>query len=317
MPTPIPTPVASDSTGLPDSQWITDVRDALRDYPTPINETWTADGVGGVFGANSAPLTLKNLIYDGIPVANYISVTNGGAAQTVITTGTPGANQVLVDYYKRTLTFSAAPASSNVVNIGYYSCKWTDASILTALYAGLRAMFPRVGKTYTDTSINIAVNTWDYTLPVWCQDPRSRIYSVEVKDPYITVEPWRPIRGGFNRVDLTTLQLPYAQRYSPAAKLRVVGWGPYLTLGDLEPQLYHLPIWYALGTLLPKQDTFRLRQDTMVPLTQEGGQTPMMLTNSGSFFMKQFEAELDRLSRLLGPGVRAGVRTVYESAARR
>ena len=313
MANPIPTPAAEDSTGLPDSTWITDVRDALRDYAEYTIESWTADGTNGVVAANATPLkTAKRPINDG-----SMTITVAGVAQSVITTGTPTGPQVLVNYDTGEMRFATAPTAAASVAWSYQFCKWRDASILTALYAGLRAMFPRVGKTYTDTSIQVAVNTWDYTLPIWCQDPRSRVFAVEVKDPYITTEPWRPVRGGFQRVDLTTLQLPYAQNYSPAARLRVVGWGPYLTLGDLEPQLYHLPVWYALGTLLPKQDTFRLRQDTMVPLTQEGGQQPMMLTQSGSFFMKQFEAELDRLARMPGPGNRLGVRTVYEAGARR
>src|SRR5438105_15239251 len=107
MPTAVPTPVSADSTGLPDSQWITDVRAALRDYPQPVNDTWTADGVGGVFGASSAPLALsKGPIYDGSPVGTYVKVTDvtGSTNYTVITTGTPSASQVLIDYNQRTLT---------------------------------------------------------------------------------------------------------------------------------------------------------------------------------------------------------------------
>lgn len=309
---PIPNPVAADSTGVADSQWITDVRDALNDYPEYTIETWVADGANGVINAGAVPLkTAKRPIND-----SSLIVTVNGVATTVVTT-TPTAGQVKVNYDTGELVFGTLPIAGQTVAMNYQFCKWRDGSILTNLMAGLRAMFPRVGRTYTDTSIQVAVNTWDYTLPTWCQDPRSRVYSVEVKDPYITVEPWRPVKGGFTRVDLTTLQLPFAQRYSPAARLRIVGWGPYLFLADLEPQLYHLPILYALGQILPKKDTFRLRQDTMVPLTQEGSQSPMLLTQSGDHFMRQFEAELDRMSRTPGPGNRQAVRTVYEANARR
>lgn len=315
MANPIPTPTASDGTGLPDSTWISGVREDLDDYPEYTIETWTADGTNGVVAANATPLkTAKRPVNDG---SLTIKDSTSGTTYTIITTGNPTANQVKANYDTGELIFGSAPAAADAIQISYQFCKWRDGKILNNLYAGLRAMFPRVGKVYTDTSIQIQVNVWDYTLPLWCQDPRSRVYSVEVKDPYITTEPWREVRGGFNRVDLTTLQLPFAQHYSPAARLRVVGWGPYLTLADLEPQLYELPKLYALGMLLPKKETFRLRQDTMVPLTQEGGQAPMLMTQSGDHFMKQFEAELDRLSRIPGPGNRQGVRTVYEARSRR
>ena len=173
-------------------------------------------------------------------------------------------------------------------------------------------MFPRVGKTYTDTSGTIQVNVWDYTLPLWAQDPRSRIFNLEVRDPGISIEPYRQIAGGFHRVDLTTIHIPRAQAYSPVANLRIVGWGPYLTLGDLEPQLYHLPVWYALSVLLPKRESYRLRQDTAVPLTQEGGQQPTLLTQTGEYYHQRFEQELERLSRVMGPGFNTRIRTVYE-----
>ena len=312
MPSPIPSPVAADSTGLPDTQWITDVRDALKDYPERTIDNWTADGTNGVVGPNAAPVkTSKRPVND---ASLNIRDNTTGTNFTVITSGTPTSTQVLVNYDIGELTFLTAPAANDVIQWSYQFCKWRDGSIMTGLYAGLRQMFPYLGKVYTDTSANIQVNVWDYKLPIWAQDPRSRIYNVEIRDPGITVEPYRQLRGGFHRVDLTTIHIPQAQSYSPTANLRIVGWGPYLTLGDLEPQLYHLPVWYALSVLLPKNESFRLRQDTAVPLTQEGGQQPGLLTQTGEYYAQRFREELKNLSRNPGPGWNIKIRTYQEYA---
>ena len=302
---PIPTPVAADSTGQPDSSWITDVRDALRDYPLYRTGTWTADGTGGVVSYTGGPLKVAN------PPINFAGgVRNGGSTSslllrdftasqnyTVVTSGTPSSTQVLVNHDTGEIQWAAAPTTAHVIQYSYQSVRWTDDSILTALYDGLRAMFPRVGKTYTDTSIQIQVNQWDYTLPVWFQDPRAKLTGLEIADPFIPTEPFRQAPSGSRRVGLTSIHLPWSQRFSPVARLRVHGWGPYLQLGDLEPQLYALPIWYALGTLLPKQETKRIREDTMVPLAGSGGQQPGLNMQTGDYFARRFEAAMAILAR--------------------
>lgn len=310
MPTPIPAPVAADNTGLPDSQWISAVRDALEDYPKYTIESWTADGTNGVVGANASPLTVaKPPVNDG---SLTVRDSTAGTNYTVITSGTPSGTNVLANLNTGELQFATAPTASDVIQVSYQSCKWRDQKILDALYAGLRAMFPLVGKVNTDTSVNIQVNTWDYTLPMWCQDPRSRVYNIEVRDPGIPIEPYRQLSGGYHRVDLTTVHIPRAQMYSPTANLRIIGWGPYLALGDLEPQLFGLPVLYALSMLLPKKETFRIRQDTAVPLTLEGGQQAGLLVQTGDYFLRRFEIELERLGKTPGPGSNRRIRTTYE-----
>lgn len=310
MPTPIPNPVATDTTGIGDAQWITDVRDGLRDYPVYYADTWTADGTNGVVGPSALPIkTSQKPINDG---SLQVRDNTAGTNYSVITSGTPSSSQVLVNYDTGEIQFAAAPASSHAIQMSYQMVRWRDYSIETALYAGLRAMFPRVGRVYVDTSIGIQVNVWDYTLPIWAGDPRSQILKIEIADPFIPTEPFLPLKGGFSRVGLNQIHIPRSQSYSPVARLRITGWGPYLALGDLEPQLYHLPIWYALSVLLPKQEAKRIREDTMVPLTQEGGQQPGLLTQTGDYYAKRFEQELDRLARNAGPGKSIYVGTTYE-----
>src|SRR5436190_5105316 len=316
MPNPIPNPVASDSTGLPDSTWITDVRAGLRDYPKKQIETWTADGVNGPSAVGAAPLSVVYPPINGDATTNTPLIRNNTTATnyTVVDFPTvPAAGQVQVNYDTGELTFFAAPALNDVIQYQYQTCRWRDSDILTGLYAGLRAMFPHVGKTYTDTSIQIQVNQWDYQLPSWLTDPRARIFPLEIADPYIPTEPFRSAPPGFKRIGLDRLHVPWSQRYSPVSQLRLTGWGPYLRLADLEPQLYHLPIWYALGTLLPKQEAKRIREDTMVPLAQTGGVQPGIQLQTGDYYARRFEQELERLARTMGPGPSLPVATVYQA----
>jgi len=222
---------------------------------------------------------------------------------------------VLIDYNVKTLTFATPPTSGHNLALGWYMVKWTDAAILASLYAGLRMMFPSVGKTYTDSTIQIQVNVWDYALPLWAQSPDAVISTVEFRDPNIPTEPWRPLTTPWTIVGNAIIHLPKAQRMSPTAYLRVTGWGPFLTLSDLPPDLYNLPVWYAGSVLLPWQDSYRMRSDTMIPLTQEGGVQPGILTQTGDYYDKRFWKELLNKKRAYGPpGTARPIQTTYAMA---
>src|SRR5438552_18100033 len=110
MPNPIPNPVASDSTGLPDLTWITDVRAGLRDYPKKLIETWTADGVNGPSAVAAAPLSVLYPPINGDATANTPLIRDNTAATnyTVIDSGAPAAGQVLVNYDTGELQFASA-----------------------------------------------------------------------------------------------------------------------------------------------------------------------------------------------------------------
>jgi hypothetical protein len=303
---PVPVPGAADSTGLPESSWIADVRDALEDFPRWLLEQTTADGINGVSTAGAAPISVQFPKINGSATAgdntplvqDFTSSTNF----TVVDYPTaPTSGQVQVNYDTGELTFNTPPTNQHVLNVSYQTCKWRDKSILSGLLDGLRAMFPICGKTYLDTSIQIIVDKYDYQLPSWFNDPRSKIISIEIADPYIPTEPFRPAPPGEDRIGLGLLHLPWSQSYSPTARLRIVGWGPYLRLGDLEPQLYNLPIYYALGVLLPKRETKRIREDTLVPLAQLGSAQPTLHMQTGDYWARRFTLAQDNLARLPGP----------------
>ena len=306
--TPVPPPTFADSTGLPDSTWIAEVRDSLEDFPTAQIETWPADGVNGVVAAGAQPIRVSfpkingsaasgdntPLIQDTTAVTNY----------TVIDSGSPTSGQVLVNYDTGELTFNSPPTSGHTISAEYQTCKWRDKSILSALMDGLRAMFPVCGKTYTDSTIGIVVDQWDYQMPAWFADPRSKIIQIEINALNIPTEPYKPAPAGEERIGLTTLHLPWSQRYGPTAKLRITAWAPFLRLSDMEPQLYNLPIYYALGVLLPKKETKRIREDTAVPVAQIGAAQPTLHMQTGDYWMRRFETALQALARTPGPSNR-------------
>lgn len=309
----IPNPVAADSTGLSDATWIAEVRDSLEDFPKWQIETTTGDGVNGVNAAGAAPINVQFPKINGDSTANTPIVTDNGTNIPVVDYPTaPAVGQVQMNYDTGELIFQAPPVNGHIVNVSYQTCKWRDKSIMTGLIDGMREMFPTVGKTYTDTSVQIQTNQWDYQLPSWFNDPRSRIISIEIADPYISTEPFKPAPPGEERVGLGLLHLPWAQRYSPTARLRIVGWGPYLKLGDLEPQLYSLPTYYALSTLLPKREIKRIREDALVPASQIGATQPGLHMQTGDYWKRRFDSALLNLARLPGPTSRRPWASKYQ-----
>jgi len=306
--TQVPPPVAADSTGLQDAQWIAKVRDSLDDTPRWLLEQIAGDGVNGVNSASAAPWSVQfpkingsSVSGDNTPLITDVTANPNVVYAVVDFPTVPASGQVQVNYDTGELTFNAPPPNGHTLNVSYQTCKWRDQTILDSLIEGLHAMFPVVGKTYTDQSIQIRVNQWDYQLPAWFNDPRSKIIQIEVNDLNIPTEPFKMAPPGEERVGLGVLHLPWAQRFGPTAILRIVGWGPYLRLADLEPQLFHLPVWAALGSLLPKREVKRIRDDTMVPAAQLGAAQPTLHLQTGDYWERRFQAGLATLARLPGP----------------
>src|ERR1035437_486443 len=128
----VPTPVAADSTGLPDSSWIGKVRDALEDYPRWLLEQWTADGVNGVNTFGGAPLSVQFPKINGSAVSGdntpIIEDSTGSTAYTVVDFPTaPTAGQVQVNYDTGELIFGTVPTNAHVIQYSYQTCQWRAA----------------------------------------------------------------------------------------------------------------------------------------------------------------------------------------------
>jgi hypothetical protein len=312
VPASIPGTRLGSETGLPESSWVTMVRDKLHDWPEPVSNTWTADGVNGLFSAGATPVYLsKKPVYDS---AGSISVGVGGVNYPLDTLNPPAAGKVFIDYNAALVYFASPPTVGAAVTVGYQWVRWTDQTILEALVAGMRELFPIIGKNYVDTSIRLQANKWDYLLPAWSADPRSRVLSVEVRDPDVLTQPYQPVYSWEINGD-GTIMIPHSQRFSPVAGLRITGWGPYLFLGDMEPQLQRLPLWYAIGALIADRTAGDQRNDTLVPQAQEGRSPTLDQLNVGKHYMNLFEASLLRMQRAAGPKFRRRILSSYERRA--
>jgi hypothetical protein len=169
--------------------------------------------------------------------------------------------------------------------------------VLDAVYAGLRAMWPKVGKVYADSEATINVNTWDYDVPAWAQEPHSEIFGVEIQENGIPTNPFVPI-DTWDRVGPTKLQIPQSQYHAISSKIRISGVGPYARLGDLEPSLYNLPIFYACGVLAGQLELRRARDDRQPAVTAEAAHMPGQMFNLSQFYFRQFDRECDRMKHV-------------------
>lgn len=287
------------SAGTSDSVFVQKLRDFMEDPPLFTPEQLSANGTSTEYRLSQFP------IYDGDP---NLTITVGGTSQTLVSdrTALTAVNKVFVDYESGWLFWPTAfppPAGTNNVQIRHSKVRWRDAKMLDALYAGLKAMFPRRWQLKVDTSIALGINLWDYTLPGndWF-DPMTRLYSVEVQQVPAAYERFQPLQN-WRRVGLNLIQIPYSQMYTPGATLRLSWCGPYGSLGDLESQVEQLPLWYAKGYLLSNKETVRVRFD-QANTSAEGQQMnqPGISQNAGTFFLRQFETELARLTRPMPVG---------------
>ena len=307
MPLP-PGPQIGSETGLDESQWIAEVRDAMHDYSLAAIESAPADGSSGAGTSSSLPYRVtRPPVLDG---SVLVSVNN--AAQTVfeadkVASGfAPTGTQVLVNLDTGELTFGTVPPANQLVAVKYTPVYWRDRSILTALADGLRRLPPKLGKTGIDETVRPQVDVWDYPLPSWSSDPRSLILNLEVKDIDTPIVDYGPI-ARWERVGTTILRIPSSQAYSPAGRFRITYWMPYARLGDMEPHLYHLPITYAAAMLLLKRASILARADSM-PAAQDGAQSAttrlQVMTDLAKTLFQEYKEQRDEMARTPGPGRR-------------
>lgn len=293
-----PQPASAPATGLSDIQWIQRVRDHLDDWPSWKTETFTGDGTNGVLGPASGPLrVIQGPINDTDKFGNAAlpQISVNGVAKTVITTGTPSAGQVLIDLDTGASIFGTVPPLSQAVTWGYWGVRWRDQKIGDALMEGLHRTWPAIGRYYTDFTTVNRILQWDYQLPLWAQNPETRILDVWYRDPNISIEPWRSLKGQWTRPDLYTIHIYPSQRISLAGAYKITGYGPCLRLADLPPQYFDLPVWWAAGSLLTKKEAPRVRADAMTPQSNEGAAQVGAQAAYGKQLLDEFRTTLKEI----------------------
>lgn len=307
MPLP-PGPQIGSETGLDESQWIVEVRDAMHDYSLATIESAQADGSSGAGTSSSLPyrVTRPPILDSSVVVSVAGTPVTVNEADKVATGFTPPAGQCLVNLDTGEISFGAIPSAGQLVAVKYVPVYWRDRSIVTALADGLRRLPTSLGKTAIDETLQPQINVWDYQLPSWSSDPRSLVLNLEVKDVDTPVvdyaEVWR-----WQRVGTTILRIPSSQNYSPAGRFRITYWTPYFRLGDMEPHIYHLPVTYAAGMLLLKRAAILTRADSM-PASQDGAQGAstriQVMTDLAKTLLSEYKEQRAEMARTPGPGRR-------------
>lgn len=287
--------------GTADRTFTWRLRQLLRDMPSSANEQANGDGVSTLFQLQKVP------IYDD---SNTIVTVTGSPVPIVRQRSLLASNNCFIDFDTGMLILgTAAPAASNNVAIQKTRVRWSDSVLLASLNGGLRQLFPTLFKRGVDTSITLAVNQWDYTLPNAWWDPRTQIISVSIQEVPSSVNRPVPISGWSQR-GLDTIDIPTSQRYTPGATVWIEYKAPFRSLSELEPQAFDLPIWYAAGQLLGFDEARRSRIDTQSPAAEASANPPMTQANAGSFYMSQFRQLLASITMRPMPMPRA--RTTYE-----
>jgi hypothetical protein len=288
MPT---TPLAN---GNANSFFIAEVRRILRDQAAWFTDSIPTDATNGVVNvAGAKPFRLQRA-----PVVTAGAVITGPGGSPVVVYDVAPASSAQVEIVSDTgeVIFFTAPASGTL-SATYQSFRYSDAQILDALTEGLKAMWPQIWQEQSDTSLTPTPYAFEYTLPTVFNDPRVEIVRIEIRDPNVIVIPYRQVER-YERVSQNTIQLTDL-RYSPAGNIRISYNAPYLLLSDPEPQVMHLPVYYAVGRLLADQEAMRSRQDELVPLVGEGGSQSGVAQQTSTYWFSLYEREKQRYARPL------------------
>lgn len=294
MPASFASPAAA---GIDDESFLQILRDDMDDYPQPFTETFATAPVTPFIRLNQLPVWDGDKNLSVVLGTRTCHLVDGRKNLAQLSSAT--VPDVYVEPDTGYIYFADIPAisQSNQLTVAHYKCRWTNRRMLNALYAGLKAMFPRVWQRKT-TVVNAAVNQYEYALNADFLDPRVVIIRVEWQEIPFATERYHRIAGAF-MTQLNVIQIPWSQQLTPGANIRVTYAGAYSSLSDLEPQVQHLPLWYAKGKLLMDKEVLRSRYDMGPSANNEQANPPGISQNAGLYHMQQFERELDRLQRPL------------------
>jgi hypothetical protein len=170
------------------------------------------------------------------------------------------------------------------------------------LNRGIAAMWPRVYRTVSDSSIVLAANTFEYAIPAAVGD-ESEIYRVEIEDinapatRYVELDEFDIVPMLNSRV----LQISAPNAWV-GANIRITAAKPLTRLEDpndvFDGRAIHeeLPVWYALGLALSRRIEDRQDHTRYATLDARNGVDIDEQIGSAAFAFAQFEAMLDRMA---------------------
>ena len=175
-----------------------------------------------------------------------------------------------------------------------------EANKIRYINSGIAAMYPKVYKTVSDSTLVIAEDTWEYELPATFD--HARIVRVEVEtsstsNRFIHLYDFEIVPTQENKIlRLDHLEMPV----DADSRIRVVGVRPLTPLAattdtyDGPPGTEEIPVWYAFGRVLGRRLEDRMGHTRYSTTAAMNGVDINEIMNASQFAFAQFELLLDR-----------------------
>ena len=167
------------------------------------------------------------------------------------------------------------------------------------LNQGIRAMWPRIYRTVSDTTLEIATDTYEYTIPSAVGDhaliTRIDVESGDATGRYHRLEECEvlPVQTGKTLV-LDRIPSAVGSRIRIISAKRLTEFVTSATTYDGPPGTEEIPVWYALGLVISRGHENRMDYTRLVTLDGQNGVGPNEIMNSAQFCFAQFELLLER-----------------------
>jgi hypothetical protein len=277
---------------------VDEVRVSLEDYGATITDNFNGDGTTKIWRTSSKPVKTGTLV-----------VTIGGSATTAWTLNADNGE----------VTFNTAPPGAASVIMQYTKVVWREERILTAINAGIREM---KGKVYNKGDIFVALqqNKSEYDLTSSTDVPAS-ISGFTFPTDYVVataraaiVKAGARIHQAFVLRSLDSIFVPFEYFSRPGSShnlhldalpvnsevLKLVYSAPLTTpvaVGttvDVPEEFIHLPVWYALGMVMEKKESPRVRFDQL-PTMQNANASPVgSQRQTGTDYLRLFRESLQQ-----------------------
>lgn len=176
-----------------------------------------------------------------------------------------------------------------------------EANKMRYINHGIRAMYPKVYRTVSDSTLALVADTYEYTIPSALD--HGKIFRVEIEgDPNGTPRYYHlynyeiiPTQTG-KKIRLDHTELPE----DATAIIRITGAQPISTLAAVgttyggPPGTEEIPVWYALGLVLSRRLEDRTLHTRYSTTAAQNGVDLEQLMVSSQFAFGQFELLLDR-----------------------
>jgi hypothetical protein len=182
----------------------------------------------------------------------------------------------------------------------------TEAQKIKYLNHGLRAMWPRIYRTVVDTSLELAVDDYEYTIPS-TQDYglpwRVEIETGDSTNIYVPLDDFEIINTITGKaIRLKWVPAPYGSRFRVTSAVPLTPFVNSASVYDGPPITEELPVWYALGIVMGRRLEDRTDYRRYSTTVAQNGVDINEVMNASQFAFAQFELLLERYTMAMPVG---------------